>query len=74
MLITFSPASTLRFRQGVFRGLADTRTPLYATVAAACLNVVLGWGLIFGARLGVPGAAAATVASQVRAYIRLGAM
>lgn len=52
--------------QGVYRGLQDTRTPFYATVAANALNVVLGWCFIFGLHLGVRGAALATVTAQVR--------
>jgi Na+-driven multidrug efflux pump len=51
--------------QGVYRGLADTRTPFYATLAANALNVVLGWAFIFGLGLGVKGAALATVTAQV---------
>lgn len=53
--------------QGVYRGLGDTRTPLYATVASNLVNVVLGYFLIFSAGLGIRGAALATVCSQVRA-------
>lgn len=36
-----------------FRGLGDTRTPLYATVVANIVNAVLDYGLIFG-KLGMP--------------------
>jgi len=36
-----------------FRGLGDTRTPLYATLAANAVNFVLDYGLIFG-ELGLP--------------------
>jgi MATE family multidrug resistance protein len=51
-----------------FRGIGDTRTPLYATLAANALNVVLDYGLIFG-RLGLPqwgvvGAGTATAISE----------
>jgi hypothetical protein len=53
--------------QGVYRGLQDTATPFYATLAANALNVVLGWAFIFGLGLGVKGAAAATVIAQVSA-------
>jgi MATE family multidrug resistance protein len=47
-----------------FRGLGDTRTPLYATLLANAVNAVLDYGLIFG-ELGLPawgvrGAGAAT--------------
>lgn len=52
--------------QGVYRGLGDTRTPLYATVASNLVNVVLGYFLIFSFGLGIRGAALATVCSQVR--------
>lgn len=50
--------------QGVFRGFKDTRTPLYATVAADGANIVLDATLIFACRLGVSGAAIAHVLSQ----------
>jgi len=47
-----------------FRGLGDTRTPLYATLAGNVVNAVLDYGLIFGAlgmpALGVTGAGLAT--------------
>jgi len=51
-----------------FRGISDTRTPLYVALFANGLNVVLDYGLIFG-RLGLPewgveGAATATVISE----------
>jgi MATE family multidrug resistance protein len=51
-----------------FRGIGDTRTPLYATLAANGLNVVLDYGLIFGhfglPAWGVVGAAAATAIAE----------
>jgi MATE family multidrug resistance protein len=51
-----------------FRGLGDTRTPLYITLFANAVNVVLDYGLIFG-RLGLPqwgvtGAGIATTIAQ----------
>ncbi|KAJ7553135.1 hypothetical protein O6H91_06G085200 [Diphasiastrum complanatum] len=50
--------------QGVFRGLKDTKTPLYATLASNILNLLLDSLLIFGLGFGIKGAALATVASQ----------
>ncbi len=51
-----------------FRGIGDTRTPLFAMVAANVLNGVLDYGLIFGnlglPRLGVAGAGAASAFSE----------
>ncbi len=52
-----------------FRGIGDTRTPLYAMVAANLLNVVLDYGLIFG-NLGLPRweIAGAGIASSIAEY------
>ncbi|MBC8340937.1 MAG: MATE family efflux transporter [Proteobacteria bacterium] len=49
-----------------FRGFGDTRTPLYATVFANLVNVVLDYGLIFG-KLGLPelGVAGAGIATSI---------
>lgn len=51
-----------------FRGIGDTRTPLYANIVAVLCNVVLDYGLIFG-NLGFPewgvyGAGFATAISE----------
>ena len=51
--------------QGVFRGLGDTRTPLYATLACNLLNIILNPLLIFGFKLGVAGSALGTLIAQV---------
>ena len=51
--------------QGVFRGLADARTPLLASLTSNILNVILAPILIFYLGWGVRGAAAAIVMAQV---------
>ncbi|KAI3449962.1 hypothetical protein Pfo_006627 [Paulownia fortunei] len=50
--------------QGVFRGLKDTKTPLYATVVGDSANIVLDPIFMFVFKLGVRGAAIAHVISQ----------
>jgi len=51
-----------------FLGIGDSRTPLYVTLIANGLNVILDYGLIFGnfglPEWGVSGAAVATMTSQ----------
>jgi len=49
---------------GAFRGYQDTRTPLLVAIGVNLLNVVLDPVLIFGAGLGLQGAAIATVIAQ----------
>lgn len=50
------------------RGVGDTRTPLWAMIAANVVNVVLNYGLIFGhlglPRLGVAGSGLATAVAE----------
>ncbi|MED6189078.1 Protein DETOXIFICATION 42, partial [Stylosanthes scabra] len=50
--------------QGVFRGIKDTKTPLYATILGDVTNIILDPLLIFVLRLGVNGAAIAHIISQ----------
>jgi MATE family multidrug resistance protein len=58
-----------------FRGLGDTRTPLYATLIANGVNVVLDYGLIFG-ELGLPelGVQGAGIATSVAEWVYMGVM
>jgi len=53
-----------------FRGTGDTRTPLYATLFANALNVLLDYGLIFG-ELGLPewGVAGAAIATSISEWV-----
>lgn len=55
-----------------FRGIGDTRTPLYATLVANGINALLDYGLIFGA-LGLPrlGVAGAGIATSIAEWIYL---
>uniref|UniRef100_A0ACD5ZDZ2 Uncharacterized protein n=1 Tax=Avena sativa TaxID=4498 RepID=A0ACD5ZDZ2_AVESA len=50
--------------QGVFRGLKDTKTPLYASVVGDTINIVLDPIFMFVFHYGVGGAAVAHVISQ----------
>ncbi|GMI64756.1 multi-drug and toxic compound extrusion [Hibiscus trionum] len=57
--------------QGVFRGLKDTKTPLYAIIIGDSANILLDPILIFTLRLGVNGAAIAHVVSQYLIFLIL---
>ncbi len=48
----------------IFRGLGDTKTPMYFVAIAGVINIVLDWILIGPCAMGAAGAAIATVASQ----------
>lgn len=49
---------------GAFRGIQDTRTPLWISLGIAAVNAVLDPLLMFGLGWGIAGAAAATLAAQ----------
>lgn len=51
--------------QGVFRGLGDTKSPLYATLICNGVNVLLDALFIISFGWGVRGAAWATIIGQV---------
>jgi putative MATE family efflux protein len=50
---------------GAFRGVSDTRTPLGVVAVANVVNAGLTLALVFGAGMGIAGAAWATVAAEV---------
>jgi MATE family multidrug resistance protein len=56
-----------------FRGLGDTHTPLYVTIAANVVNATLNYGLIFG-ELGFPewGVAGAATGTAVAEWFQVG--
>lgn len=58
------PLLTILAATGVLRGLQDTRTPLYVAVGGNALNVVLNLLLVYGAGMGIAGAALGTVIAQ----------
>lgn len=49
----------------ILRALGDSRTPVYFLIMASLVNVVLDYLMILGFQMGVAGAAAATVVSQL---------
>lgn len=56
---------------GALRGVLDLRTPLVVMIAANVLNVVLTVGLVYGAGLGIGGAALGLVLAQWAAALAL---
>lgn len=63
------PVLVVQASHGAFRGLSDTRTPLWVTIGANTVNAALSWLLIFPAGLGVAGAAWGTVVAQSMAAL-----
>lgn len=53
----------------VLRGVGDSRTPVYFLILATILNVALDLILIINFKMGIKGAAYATIISQFVAYI-----
>lgn len=56
---------------GVLRGLQDTRTPLKVTIGINLVNIGLNFALVYGAGLGILGAALGTLVAQALAAIIL---
>jgi putative MATE family efflux protein len=67
--LSLIPALVSAIGFAAFRGTLDTVTPLKVSLASNALNLVLDPILIFGARMGVAGAALATAASEAGAGI-----
>lgn len=59
---------------GVLRGLQDTRTPFAVAVSCNLINIGLNVGLVFGAGMGVAGAATGTLVAQTASAVILGAV
>lgn len=53
----------------VLRAIGDTVTPLIFLILSAVMNIFLDYGFILGLKLGVAGAAFATVLSQIIAFV-----
>jgi Na+-driven multidrug efflux pump len=58
--------------EGAFRGFTDATTPLLASLIAAIINIILDPLMMFTMKMGVGGAAFATVISQYTAAIFYG--
>lgn len=59
------PAMLLVFAAtGLLRGLQDTRTPLYVSIAGFTANALLNWWFIYGLGWGIAGSAWGTVTAQ----------
>jgi putative MATE family efflux protein len=63
------PVLVVAVGHGAFRGLKDTRTPLWIVVVANAVNAVASWALIYPGGLGVAGAAWGTVLAQSGAAV-----
>ena len=54
---------------GVIRSLGDSKTPVYFLVVSAVINIILDFVFILVFKMGVEGAAIATVISQILTFI-----
>ncbi len=54
---------------GIFRGMGDSKRPMYAVIAACIANVILDFVFVGGFQMGAKGAALATVAGQIASTI-----
>jgi len=63
------PVLVVAVGHGAFRGLKDTRTPLWVALATNAVNAVLSAALIYGVGLGVAGAAWGTLVAQTGAAV-----
>jgi putative MATE family efflux protein len=61
------PVLVVAVGHGAFRGLKDTRTPLWVAVGTNAVNAVLSWALIYPAGMGLAGAAWGTLIAQTGA-------
>ena len=68
MHITTAAVDGRHALQGAFRGLGDTRTPLFATLLCTVLSLGLDVLLIFTLGWGVAGSAWATVLAEARTH------
>ncbi len=68
MLVGLIPFSISQVYSGSLREVGETKLPMYASMAAIFINITFNWLLIYGncgfPRLGVAGAAVATVLSR----------
>ena len=60
----FSASAFYNFTASMLRAVGDSRTPLYAMIAASLMNILLDWLAVFVFHFGIAGAAGATVFSQ----------
>lgn len=54
---------------GIFRGIGDSKTPVYFIALACAVNIVLDFALTGGLSMGASGAAIATVSAQGASFI-----
>ncbi len=54
---------------GIFRGLGDSKTPVYFVALATVINIVADFWLVGGLNMGATGAAIATVAAQGLSFL-----
>jgi len=54
---------------GIFRGLGDSKTPVYFVTMATVINIIADFWLVGGLKMGATGAAVATLAAQGLSFL-----
>ncbi len=65
LLAGFPAVMLFNYCSSVLRAVGDSKTPLYAMIAASVCNIILDCVAVFALRWGIGGAALATVISQL---------
>lgn len=77
-LITYPFIAIEQIANGILRGCGDTKTPMYITIIMNCINIIMGYVLIYGISflhipsLGISGAAIAIAIARVFGTIMIG--
>ena len=77
-LMTYPFIAIEQIANGILRGCGDTKTPMYITIIMNCINIIMGYVLIYGINflhipsLGISGAAIAIAIARIFGTMMIG--